>query len=189
MLMSALLEGEGLKLLILVPLALLIAGYLWYLGRREKKEKETVVPLTAESLTALPDEALLNTVVKDLLSDCDAARDDPYRRTAFWTNEQVNVYSVWLTVKELAAAPFEKVAGTASGRFLELAADSFSQIGAPLCEAAVRNALSGEAADPDGAFAAAVSEEDPLALCVPYIRDNLPAFIKGVSDDELSDPQ
>ena len=161
----------GVKTIVMAVLALLIAVYLHTLSRREKKEAAEA-PLTAERLAALPDGQVVNAVIKELLAACEAAKCDPYRMTATWSNPQVNVYSVWVTVKEWEGRDFAALADTPSGQFLPLAADGFAQIGAPQCEAAVR------AAD-DAAFAAAVAAEQPLALCVSYVRDNAEAFVEA----------
>lgn len=185
MLSATLFENVGgVKTIILIVLALIIAAYLWVLSRREKKEKATP-PLTAERLAAAPDAQLVDEVVRAMLADCNAANPDPYRQTALWANPQVNVYSVWVAVKELGASGFAAMPKSPSGRFLPLAADGFAQLGAPRCEAAVRDWLALEQPDEaacaaaDAAFSAAVAAEDPLGLCVPYIRDNADAFVKG----------
>lgn len=176
-------DGESIKNLILIVAALLIAAYLWYLSHREKRAPAPPPPLTAERLRDTADSQLVDTVVADLLAGCDAARPDPYRQTALWANPQVNVYSVWVAVKELESAGFAAVHASPAGAFLPLAADGFAQMDAPRCEAAVRQWLSADPADEaaaaaaGAAFAEAVAAEDPLARCVPYIRDNAEAFV------------
>ncbi len=173
----------GVKTLILIALAIVIAIYLRTLSRREKKPAADA-PLTAERLTNTPDDRLVNTVVRAMLADCDRSRPDPYRQTALWANAQVNVYSVWVIVKEQGASGFATLVASPAAPFLPLAADGFGQIGAPQCEAALRDFLAKETPDADTcaaadqAFAAAVSAEQPLTLCVPYIRDNAEAFVK-----------
>lgn len=173
----------GVKTVILIVLAVIIAIYLWHLSRKEKTEAATA-PLNAETLAATPDERLVDTVVKAMLADCDPVHPDPYRQTALWANAQVNVYSVWVMVNELAAGGFAGLKKSPSKRFLPLAADGFAQLGALRCEAAIRDFLAAETperacAASDEAFAAAVAAENPLALCVPYIRDNADAFVKA----------
>lgn len=165
----------GVKTLVMATLAVIIAVYLWSLSRREKKAAEEKTILTADKLAATADEQLVDTVVRDLLASCENAKRDPYRMAATWSNAQVNVYSVWLIVKELSVGDFASLKTSPSGAFLALAADGFAQIGAPRCEAVVREALESDEAF-DEAFAAAVAEEAPLTLCVPYIRDNAESF-------------
>ena len=173
----------GVKTLILIVLAVIIAIYLWTLSRREKKPAADA-PLTAARLANTPDDRLVDTAVRAMLADCDPSRPDPYRQTALWANAQVNVYSVWVIVKEQGASGFEALVASPTAHFLPLAADGFGQIGAPQCEAALRDFLAKETPDAgacaaaDKAFAAAVTAEQPLALCVPYIRDNAEAFVK-----------
>lgn len=170
----------GVKTLVLIVLALIIALYLWVLSRREKKAAGEGAVLTADRLAATSDDRLVDTVVRQMLAECETAHRDPYRMTAVWANAQVNVYSVWVAVKELGETRFEALKKSPSGRFLPLAADGFAQIGAPRCEVAVRQALEAEVAQGtmDEAFAAAVVEEAPLELCVSYIRDHADSFIK-----------
>jgi len=168
----------GVKTLILAALALLIALYLWHLSRQEKKETAAPLP-SPEELAALPDKELVDTVVRDLLAEEGPEGRTPlssrvvsyYRRIPLWSNGQVNVFSVWLMLHELAAVPFDGLKGE-SAAFLPLAAEGFAQIGAPGCEAAVRELQ-------DDAFEAAVEAERPIALCAAYIRDNMDMFVKG----------
>lgn len=169
----------GTKTLVMAALALLIAWYLYRLSKQEKKEN-LAQALTAERLSATPDDELVDTVVRDLLDSCERRRreshlpftaPDVYRMVPLWTNPQVNVYTVWVTVKETAAAGLRGMKVSPSAPFMALAADGFSQIGATACAAAMQ-------AEDEAAFAAAVAEERPLALCVEYIRDNAAAFVK-----------
>lgn len=159
----------GVKTIVLVVLALIIAWYLRSLSHREKAE--VAEKLTADKLAALPDNLVVNTVIKDMLAACEAAKREPYRMAATWSNQQVNVYSVWATVKELEQTVFSTLTGTPAGQFLPLSVEGFQQIGAPACAAAV------EAAD-DDAFSAAVEAEEPLTRCIEYIRDNAEAFVE-----------
>lgn len=182
--LSVFADVGGVKTLVLIVLAVVIAIYLWTLSRREKKTA-TEAPLTAERLANTPDGQLVDTVVRAMLADCDQSRPDPYRQTALWANAQVNVYSVWVIVKEQNASGFAALAASRTAAFLPLAADGFGQIGASQCETALRDFLAKEAPDADAcaaadkAFAAAVQAEQPLALCIPYIRDNAEAFVKS----------
>lgn len=167
----------GTKTLIMAALAL---GIAWYLHRLSKKEKQEGVTtrLTAQTLAETPDEALVNAVVRDLLESCEQARKnsrlpwtapDIYRMVANWSNPQVNVYAVWVAVKEAESGGIAGMKASPSGAFFDLSADGFAQIGATACEAAFR-------AEDEAAFAAAMMAEDPLSLCVEYIRDNADAF-------------
>ncbi len=169
----------GTKTLVMAVLALLIAWYLHHLSKQEKKEK-LMQALTAERLSATPDDELVGTVVRDLLDSCERRRrennlpftaPDVYRMVPLWTNPQVNVYTVWATVKETAADGLAGMKNSPSAPFMALAADGFLQIGATACAAAMQ-------AEDEAAFAAAVAEEQPLTLCVGYIRDNAAAFVK-----------
>ncbi len=167
----------GTKTLILVVLAIAIA---WYLHRLSNREKQTAFcRLDAAKMAATPDEELVNTVIRDLLNSCEQARTgsrlpwtapDMYRMVATWSNPQVNVYAVWVAVKETEGGSIAGMKASPSGAFFDLAADGFAQIGASACEAAWR-------AEDESAFAEAVAAEAPLVLCVEYIRDNAEAFV------------
>ncbi len=168
----------GVKTLILAAFAVAIAWYLHYLSKKEKREGLSP-RLTAESLAATPDAELVNAVIRDLLDSCERARQngrtpwsapDMYRMVAEWSNPQVNVYAVWVAVKESENGGIAGMKASPSGAFADLAADGFAQIGATACEAAFR-------AEEEEAFAAAVAAETPLALCIAYIRDNADAFV------------
>lgn len=170
----------GTKTLIMAALAL---GIAWYLHRLSKKEKQenAAARLTAQTLANTPDEALVNAVVRDLLESCEQARQnsrlpwtapDVYRMVANWSNPQVNVYAVWVAVKETENSGIAGMKASPSGVFFDLSADGFAQIGATACEAAFR-------AEDEAAFAAAVTAENPLTLCVEYIRDNAEAFAQA----------
>ena len=169
----------GVKTLILLVLAGLIAWYLHHLSKKEKREVASL-KLTEEKLSDTPDEELVNTVIRDLLDSCEQARQysrlpwsapDMYRMVANWSNPQVNVYAVWVAVKECENGSIAAMKASPSGSFFELSADGFAQIGATACEAAFR-------AEEEEAFLAAVAAENPLALCVEYIRDNADAFVR-----------
>lgn len=169
----------GTKTVVMAALALLIAWYLHHLSKKEKQEELTQA-LTAERLAATPDEQLVSTVVRDLLDSCEHRRresrlpftaPDVYRMVPLWSNPQVNVYTVWVTVKETATGGIAGMKESPSAPFMALAADGFEQIGATACAAALR-------AEDETAFAAAVESEQPLTLCIGYIRDNADAFVK-----------
>ena len=169
----------GVKTMILAALALLIAWYLHHLSKKEKQDALAQV-LTADRLANTADEELVNTVVRDLLDSCERKRRDSrlpfttpdvYRMVPLWTNPQVNVYTVWVTVKEIEAGGMAGMKNSPSAPFMALAADGFLQIGAVACAAALKE-------EDEAAFLAAAASEQPLALCVEYIRDHAEAFVK-----------
>ena len=81
-----------------------------YLRRLSSKEKQAALSrLHADTLAATPDEALVDAVIRDMLASCEQAQQharlpwtapDMYRMVAKWSNPQVNVYAVWVAVKE-----------------------------------------------------------------------------------------
>ena len=178
MLCASVLENiGGIKTPIMILGIILIFLYLRHLSKNEKKEAATEA-LTAETLAATEDDKLLQTVVRALFAECEAKKCEPYRMAAVWSNPEVNVYTVWAVVKEAEHCMLAGVFDSCSANLLPLAADGFGQIGATACEAAVRAALESPKDADNAAFYAAVEAEDPLALCVPYIRDNAEAFVK-----------
>lgn len=169
----------GVETLVLIAGALVIAWYLHHLSKREKAERK-VETLTAARLAETPDAELVNTVVRDLLDSCERARKksnlpwtapDMYRMVTEWANPQVNVYSVWVAVKETENGGIAALKASPSHVFFDLAADGFAAIGADGCAAALRD-------EDEAAFAAALTAEQPLARCAEYIRDNAEAFVK-----------
>lgn len=190
----------GYVLLVLLVLALLIAAYLWGSRLRsrqgpdelEQKYKE----LDRQRLDALPDEELLKAVVSNLLAKLDKRKPDPYRDIPLLSRGRCAVYSIWLVCHEVESGGFRALYAGGAGGFAELAADGLELMGAPACADAVRRTFEapetpegGEApAGPDLAalsetFKEAAAREQPLALCIAYIRDNPEEFVDYGTDD------
>lgn len=93
---------------------------------------------------------------------------------------------MWLLCRELDSAGFEELLESPSAAFCALGADGFDTLGAPRCAEAVRAALRTEEeedlAERHADFLEAMQEEQPLARCVSFIRDNVPDFVDEEED-------
>lgn len=152
--------------------------------RREMMEKYTF--LSRQTLNALPDEAVVQAVVANLMAKDNAARPDPYGVAASQTRGRRVVYTAWILVNEMQAVGCAKLLSGRSAKFIELGIDAFEALGAPDCAEVCRQisalrplrskALAAPAAEADAAFAVAFEKEKPLTLAVEYIRDNADDF-------------
>ncbi|MCI8554749.1 MAG: DMP19 family protein [Clostridiales bacterium] len=184
-------SGEpGYYLLLLFVAALLAAAWLW--GRRRSRRTpadewmKRYALLDRALLDATPDEELVNAVAGNLLARLDSRHPDPYREIPLLSPGRCAVYSIWLICHELEEGGFEGLYAQGSGGFVELAADGLDQIGAPDCALAVRRVCETQEGDRDAAlpaltaaFQEAVEREQPLTLCIAYIRDNPLEFVDG----------
>ncbi|MBQ3259263.1 MAG: hypothetical protein IJA68_01945, partial [Clostridia bacterium] len=103
----------------------------------------------------------------NVMAKTDRRRPDVYHLIPLLSHGRVAVYSVWLICHELEISDMEALHRSPSGRFLEAAADGFSLIGAAACAAA----------EGETALREAIAAEQPLSLCVAYIRDNPNEFV------------
>ncbi|MBR5540539.1 MAG: hypothetical protein IKU56_04085 [Clostridia bacterium] len=109
----------------------------------------------------------MRAVAANVMAKADHRHPDVYSLIPLLSHGQVAVYSVWLICHELEVADGESLLRSPSGRFLEAAKDGFSLIGAAACAAA----------EDETALREAIAAEQPLALCVTYIRDNPDEFV------------
>ena len=169
----------GTVVLILVAIAIYL--YLKWLDKNEKSGKtaalyEQYQTLTADTLSALPDEELVRAVVANLL----ARNTDLYVESAVLSHGRTAVYSVWLMCNEIETADFEKLSAT-SRRFADMATNGFHLLGAEACAAALQTLVTAFA---DGTLTPelsahlrdAVQAEQPLERCAAYIRENIEEF-------------
>lgn len=176
--------------LVLVALALVIAVYLAFLGKKEKSDKtaalcKTYAVMTEELLASVPDEELVRAVVANLINKQDKKRPDPASQLPLLSRGRSAVYSVWLLCNELEKQEFDAFFRSSSARFAEPAADGLERIGATNSATALRAAM--RTAEDDAqtplweavttVFREAVAAEQPLTQCVQYIRDNPDEFV------------
>ena len=180
--LTASLDSNSVRLIILIPLAVLIGGYLLYLNRKKPQVKhETPYEyLTREQLDALSDDELLSAVIQNLLSKTDPRNPQPYLTIPALGEARCSVYCVWLFTNSVRQNGFAALLKSPDRGFGEMAVTAFETLGAPACAAAVAAAISAENAEAistaDEAFLQAAENENPLASCIPYIRDNAALF-------------
>lgn len=190
-------------LLILVFMALLLALYLFGTRHSRGKSKaddleERYRELDAPRLAAVPDDQVVNAVIANLMAKLDKRRPDAYRTIPALSHGRCVVYSVWLICHELDEAGFEELLASPSGEFIELAADGFEAVGAERCAAALHGALAAvedgmpregaeDLAELHADFLEGVAAEDPLGLCVTYIRDNAADFLDVEPEDAAAE--
>ncbi len=166
---------------VLILLAIAIYLYLKWLDKKEKSGKKATLyeqykTLTADTLSALPDEELLRAVIANLL----ARGTDLYKETAVLSHGRTAVYSVWLLCNEIATADFNKLSAT-TRRFADMATDGFLLLGAEKCAAALQTLVTAFAdgtltAELSAALRDAIAAENPLERCTAYIRENIDEF-------------
>ncbi len=175
--------------LVLIALALIIAAYLSFLGKKEKRDKsaallKTYAVMTEELLAATPDEELVRAVVANLMAKQDKKRPDPMVQLPLLSRGRAAVYSVWLLCHELETQDFGEFFRSPSNRFAGPAADGLERIGATNSATALRAAM--QAAEDETSplwdavttvFHEATASENPLSLCVQYIRENTDEFV------------
>ena len=159
--------------LVMIVLAVLIGIYLHRLEKKEKSDPlaalyKQYASLSSEQIAAISDEELVRAVVANILAKTDRRHPDMYRLIPVLSHGRVAVYSVWLLCHELEASGLEALLHSPSGRFAEAAADGFSLIGADHCAEALTAAL--EEPAKETALREAIAAEQPLSLCITYIR-------------------
>lgn len=178
---------------VLIVLAAIVGGYLWWLDRREKKAKsdacEQYAVLTEKTLAALPDEEIVRAVAANLVAKQQNDGTELSGLLPFLSPGRRGVYGVWLLCNELKNRGIGAFFASPFRRFAPMAAEGFAMIGAEACadlwnEACERyeRQRNGEKDLPSpneltAQLRQALEEEQPLLLCVNYIRDNLAEFI------------
>lgn len=178
--------------IVMAVLAVIIALYLWYLNRKEKQAADDpcvkYAVLTEETLAALPDGEVVNAVAANLMGKQDKAHPDLSVILPQLSHGRCGVYSVWLMCHELEKRDLKAYFRSPYRRFAAFAADGFSLIGAEACAAAMTAACeqweAQKAAKKEppawdqltAQLRQAIRDEQPLSLCVTYIRDNTAEF-------------
>lgn len=180
MITASFISGFNGGTIVMIVLALLIAIYLIHLDKKQKSDPIAALckqyqKLSPAVLAALPDEEVVRVAVAHILSRTDRYHPDVYHLIPSLSHGQTAVYSVWLTVNELAASDMEAWLKSPSARFSEMAIDGFSLIGADTC-AATLTAVLEDPSNTAEAFLQALEAEAPLTLCTAYIRENPQEF-------------
>lgn len=181
---------------VMILLAIVIGGYLWYLERREKGGKaadllKQYAVLTEEGLAAIPDDQLVRAVAANLTAKQDTKHPDLSVLLPQLSFGRCGVYSVWLVCHEMEKRDLAAYFRSPYRRFAGYAAEGFEAVGATACAAAMTAACEAyekkETAplkDLTDALRKAIQTEQPLSLCVTYIRDNALEFVDLKSDVE-----
>lgn len=173
-------------------LAVIIAVYLFYLDRREKRDKADAPTLCAvlseDRLAELSDNELVAAVVANLLHKQDKQHPDLSLLLPLLSPGRRGVYSLWLICHELEQTDLEGYFKTPYRRFALFAAEGFTLVGAAACAEAMTAACDRYDRERDGekelppwaeltaALRQAIAGEQPLQLCIAYIRDNPAEF-------------
>ncbi len=177
---------------VLIALAVAVGAYLWWLEKRDKKAHggavETYAVLTEETLAALPDEELTRAVAANVVAKQEREKTDLRVLLPFLSPGRRGVYGIWLVCNELAHRDLAAYFRSPYRRFSPWIAEGFAMVGATDCAAAWEDACTrweqqknGEKGlAPWGELTArmrdALQSEQPLSLCVAYIRDNAAEF-------------
>lgn len=178
---------------VLMALAVIVGAYLLWLERREKKAKagvcEQYATLTEETLTALPDEELVRAVVANVVKKQESKQADLSVVLPFLSPGRRGVYGVWLACNELKSRDLAAYFRSPYRRFAPVIAEGFTMAGAAACAAAWDEACARYEAQKNGEkglapwdeytarLRSALESEQPLSLCVTYIRDNVAEFV------------
>lgn len=185
---TAALQWSDIRLPVLIVLAVAVGGYLWYLERHTKKTNgdkltEQYKVMTNAMLDETPDTMLVKAVVANVMAKQDEKNPQPYYELPLLSPGRAAVYGVWLICRKTEKKGFASLFAPKALALTESAIAGFEGIGANACAEALKAALdaaqNGTAAgEIDAApFTAAVASEQPLTLCVAYIRENPTEFV------------
>lgn len=176
--------------LVLIALAAVIAVYLYVLEKRTKSDTAAALckkyaVMTEQLLSSVPDAELVRAVVANVMNKQDKRRPDVADQLPLLSRGRAAVYSVWLLCEETREQSLDVFFASPSRRFAEPAAHGFERIGALNCATALRTALRSydeKAEKPlwdavTTVFSEAIASENPLSLCVAYIRENPDEFV------------
>ena len=178
--------GAGYYLLILVFAACIVALLMLRNNKKRPATKaqslqERYAVMTKELLDATPDEELVNAVAANLMGKLSSRRPDPLITIVHLSHGRNAVYFTWMLVKEVEHNGVEALLKKPASRFVDVGVEGLITVGAEQTAAAVRAFVAqteqdGEAS-PAEQLLLAMETEQPLSLCVDYIRDNPDDFL------------
>jgi hypothetical protein len=185
---AALLTENNLYFILLVVAALLLGMYLKFSSRNKKDSRadrllKKYQVIDREDLDNIPDDDLIDAVIANLISKLDKKNPDDYSVIPLLSQGRCAIYSIWLTCNQLNSNGMVGFLSSKSGRFAELAVDGFEFIGAHQSSKAMREALNTQPEDTENLSLSelklknAILNEDPLKLCIEYIRLNPEEFL------------
>ena len=179
---------------VLIVLAVIVGAYLWWLEKREKKAKngacEQYATLTEETLAALSDEELVRAVAANVVAKQEKQKKDLSVLLPFLSPGRRGVYGVWLLCNELKNRDLAAFFRSPYRRFSPMVAEGLAMLCAEQCAAAWEEACARYEAQKNGEkdlaswdeytvrLRDALKSEQPLSLCVTYIRDNIEEFVE-----------
>ena len=157
-------------------------------ARSERLQKEYAI-LTPKKIEEANDTDLVDIVIANLHGKLDEHNPAPFYTIPTLSPERFSLYSVWVIHNELTHGNFSDLLSSPSKNFLEQAVTGCKEIGAEKCADALQEAL--EHTDDENALAdchlhymEAIAKEEPLTLCVSYIRSHVDAFIDQEDEPE-----
>ncbi len=168
----------GYYLLIVVFVGCLAALYLLRNGKKGNKQSKTAseyAVMTAQLLEETADDRLVNVVIKNLMEKLPHRHPDPLITIPRLSHGRNAVYFTWMLVKEVEHNGADALLTKPACRFVDVGVEGLTALGAERSAEAVRAFIANEAtAD---AVEAVLTEEQPLNLCVEYIRNHTDEFI------------
>ncbi len=185
---TAALQWSDIRLPVLIVLAMAVGGYLWYLERHTPKNNgdkltEQYKVMTPVMLDETPDDTLVKAVVANVMAKQDEKNPQPYYELPLLSPGRAAVYGVWLTCRKTEKKGFASLFAPKELPLTEAAIAGFEGLGAVACADALKAALDAVKSGTDVSkiddtpFTAAVESEQPLTLCVTYIRENAAEFV------------
>lgn len=130
-------------------------------------------------LAQTPDDKLVNAVAANLMGKITGSRSDPLVALAHLSRGRNAVFFTWMLCKEVEHNGVEALCKKPAVKFTDVGVEGLKTLGAEKTAAAVAAYLDadGQTAQNTQAVLCALDEEQPLALCVTYIRDNAEQFV------------
>lgn len=173
----------GYYLLILVFLACIVAVFMFRNAKKrpatraEDLQKKYAV-MTSELLAETADDALVNAVIANLMTKLARRHPDPLITLPRYSHGRNAVYFTWMLVKEVEHNGVEALRKKPAVRFVDVGIEGLVAVGAEETAQAVRKLQNAtEQAEQAAAVLAALEKEQPLTLCVEYIRNNPEEFL------------
>ncbi len=184
---AAILTENSLYFIFLVIAAMALGVYLKLTSGTKKGSRADILmekykTMDRQTLESIPDGMLVDAVIANLMSKIDEKKGDDYLTIPLLSPGRCAVYSIWLTIKELESKGLQGFLSGKPGRFAGLAADGLELVGAERSGGAMREILNA-AEDATGLpelenrLKNSISQENPLKMCVEYIRANPDEFL------------
>lgn len=184
-----------LLLLFLACLALLLIGRRRRTtGGRADRLQVKYAEMTSPLLNETPDGELVDAVIANLMAKLKENHPDPLITLPQQSRGRCAVYFTWLLCKEIENGGPAALCKKPASRFTDIGIESMKIVGAAQTAEALRAYLTPEETAPDAetdpateektaALLAAIEAEQPLSLCLSYIRSSPEEFLDTPPDD------